>query len=73
MPYRRKKAHDDRPIAIKKATANGFPRKVKIIWYNPKYDRELEQSFPIKKIKEMKWANFGLFNSRCLFYEISIS
>ena len=49
------------------------PRTVKIIWYNPKYDRELEQSFPIKKIKEMKWDNFGLFNSRCLFYEMSIS
>jgi len=49
------------------------PRKVKIIWYNPKYDRELEQSFPINKIKEMNWANFGLFNSRCLFYEMSIS
>ena len=49
------------------------PRKVTIIWYNPKYDQELEQSFPVKKIKEMKWANFGLFNSRCLFYEMGIS
>ena len=49
------------------------PRKVKIIWYNPKYDRELEQSFPIKKSKEMKWDNFGLFDSRCFFYEMGIS
>ena len=49
------------------------PRKVIIICYNPKYDRELEQSFPIIKIMEMNWANFGLFNSRCLFYEMSIS
>ena len=49
------------------------PRKVTIIWYNPKYDQELEQFFPVKKIKEMKWANFGLFNSRCLFYEMGIS
>jgi len=48
------------------------PRKVIIIWYNPKYEKELEQSFSIKKIKEMHWGNFGLFNSRCLFYEVGI-
>ena len=49
------------------------PRKVIIVWYNPKYENELKQLFRINKIKEIHWNNFGLFASRCLFYEVSIS
>jgi hypothetical protein len=49
------------------------PRKVIIIWYNPKYANELEKLFYINKIKEMHWNNFGLFASRCFFYEVDIS
>ncbi len=48
-----------------------FPRKVTIIWYNPKYQQILEESFPLKIIKEYNWNNWGLFDSRCLLYEIS--
>ena len=48
-----------------------FPRKVTIIWYNPKYQQILEESFPLKIIKEYNWNNYGLFNSRCLLYEMS--
>jgi len=49
------------------------PRKVIIVWYNPKYEKRLEQSFRINKIKEMHWNNFGLFASECFFYEVGIS
>jgi len=49
------------------------PRKVTIIWYNPKYEMELEKTYPIKKKNEMNWNNFRLFDSRCVIYEIGNS
>ena len=49
------------------------PRKVIIVWYNPKYENELKRLFRINKIKEMHWNNFGLFASRCFFYEVDIN
>ena len=47
-----------------------YPRKVIIIWYNPKFEEELEKLFPLKRINEIHWNNFGLYDSRCIFYEI---
>ena len=49
------------------------PRKITIIWYNPKYSKELETTYSLKKKKVMNWNNFGLFDSRCVFYEIGNS
>jgi hypothetical protein len=48
-----------------------FQRKVTIIWYNPKYEIELERIYNLKKAREMNWKNFGLYRSRVVFYEIN--
>lgn len=49
------------------------PRKVTIIWYNPKHEREIEKKYSLKKTKQINWHNFGLFDSRCVIYEVGNS
>jgi precorrin-6B methylase 2 len=47
-----------------------YPRKIVLIYYNPKFEKEIESIFSIERLKEIKWHNCGLFDSRCIIYEI---
>ncbi|MGA1823441.1 MAG: class I SAM-dependent methyltransferase [bacterium] len=53
-----------------KKSLNRHHRSIKIIWYNPKYDREIERIHSIEKTGSIIWYNFGLYKSKCVFYEI---
>ena len=54
-----------------KESVNLYHRLVTIIWYNPKYEIEFERIHNLKKTREINWQNFGLYRSRCVFYEIN--
>jgi predicted RNA methylase len=47
------------------------PRKVTIIWHNPKYEMEFERYYDLKKTREINWRNFGLYLSKVVFYEVN--
>jgi hypothetical protein len=49
------------------------PRKVTIIWYNPKYEMEFERNYDLKKMREINWRNFGLYLSKAVFYEVNLT
>lgn len=47
------------------------PRKITIIWYNPKHEIIFQGINNLRKTREMNWRNFGLYRSRVVFYEVN--
>ena len=48
------------------------PRKVTLIYYNPKYSFEMEKDHRFIKIKSLEFSHWSLYKSKCYIYQFAI-